>query len=131
MASSEPERHRQRSQQIALAVFLTGVGLLGCSFLPAFASGSTRWSSDQARQYQDASMQIQKLTHQLAQQSPDTATQSSSVEFKKALDHFQQLQGELSDARSQSGIWAMTLRVVGVVLGIAGITNLIAATPKQ
>ncbi len=131
MASSEPERHRQRSRQIALAVLLTGVGLFGCSFLPAFASGATRWSSEQARQYQEASMQIQKLTHQLGQQTPDTATQSPSVEFKKALDRFQRLQGELNDARSKNGFWAMTLRVVGVVLGIAGITNLISATPKQ
>ena len=130
MAINEPERGSVRSRKYALAAVLVGAALAAISFLPALAGGQDRWTAHEARQYQDASMQIQKLTHDLGSQSPDAASRKTSVEFEAAINRFQDLRIKLDDARARSRIGSTTLRVVGIVLVIAGLANYVAATRK-
>jgi hypothetical protein len=130
MATSEPECGSVRSRKYALAAVLVGAALTAISFLPALVGGTERWTTDQAREYQNASMQIQKLTHELGGQSPDTASRETSVEFEAAINRFQDLRAKLVDARARSRIWPTTLRVVGIVFVIAGLANYFAAARK-
>ena len=58
MASSDHDQ-QQRSRRVAGAATLLGVALIGISFLPAVAGERDRWTNERAREYQDASMQIQ------------------------------------------------------------------------
>ena len=52
--------------------------LVGLSFLPASCDRRERWTNGSSkREYQDASMQIQQLTHELGSQSPDTASRDT------------------------------------------------------
>lgn len=120
MAMSEPKTDSARPQVAALAAILAGLVLAAASFLPTFQSGSEQWTNDRAREYQEAALQIQNLTHHAASQTPDTATRADSEKLDRALTHFQDLQQELESARSQSLGLGVLLRVVGVLLAVGG-----------
>jgi hypothetical protein len=121
MASNEPVSGEKDSRKAGLATAIVGILLVGASFVPALTGSSERWTTEQASAYQDASMRIQKLTHDLGNQSPDSASRDTDVEFEKALDHFHDLRAELNDARNDRGYLKMALRVIGGTLGIAGL----------
>jgi hypothetical protein len=131
MASNEPQLARNRSRPLALGAVLLGVALVAVSFLPVLASGRDRWTNDDAREYQETSMQIQTLTHHLGSQTPETASRDKSDEFKHAVDQFQQLRTKLESAQARSAIWPTTLRVVGLVVGLAGIVNFFSTMQKS
>ena len=100
MASSEIGPGPQRSPKAALAAVALGILLVGLSFLPALAGQRERWTKEQATAYQDASMKIQQLTHELGNQSPDTASRAKEAEFQQAINRFQDLRTELNEARA-------------------------------
>jgi hypothetical protein len=128
MAPSEPPAEAGlRSKWFVVAV-LGGVSLVALSFLPAFASGKARWTPDKARAYQEASVKIQELSHKVAQESPDTVSRATSDEVNEALDNFDQLRHELESVRSQSGLWAIALRAIGICLVALGIAGYVAST---
>jgi uncharacterized protein HemX len=129
MAMSEPKTDSARPQVAALAAILAGLVLAAASFLPMFQSGSERWTNDRAREYQDAALEIQNLTHHAASQSPDTASRADAEKLDQALSHFQGLQQELDAARSQSAGLGMLLRIVGVLLAIVGSVLYVAWRP--
>lgn len=129
MAMSEPKIDSARPQVAALAAILTGLVLAAASFLPTFQSGSEQWTNDRAREYQEAALQIQNLTHHAASQTPDTATRADSQKLDQALTHFQDLQQELEAARSQSLGLGVLLRVVGVLLAVGGSILYVAWRP--
>ena len=131
MASSDLDPDQQRSRRASIAATVLGAALVGISFLPAVAGERERWTNERAREYQDASMRIQKLTHQLGEQKPDTAARHTEVEFQKAMGRFQDLQTELNQARNDGGLLKMTLRAIGGVLGVAGIAYFFASRRKE
>ena len=131
MASSDLDQQQQRSRRVAFAATALGVALIAISFLPAVAGERDRWTNARARESQDASMQIQKLTHKLGEQQPETANRATEVEYQQAIGHFQNLQTELNEARSDRGILKIALRVCGAALGLAGIAYLLAAQRDQ
>lgn len=128
MPQSESQGGTASAARYALPAIVLGGLLLGISFLPSLAGGHARWTKDQALEYQQASMRIQELTHDLGSQSPDTASPATTVEFRAALDHFHNLESQLKDAREQSGHGATVLRVVGLLLAIGGTISLV---PKK
>lgn len=129
MARSEPKADSARSQVGALATILAGIVLAVASFLPMFQSADARWTNDRAREYQDAALAIQNLSHDAGKATPDTATRADAEKLNDALTHFQQLQQELESARSQSLSLGVLLRVVGVLLAIVGTVLYIAWRP--
>jgi predicted negative regulator of RcsB-dependent stress response len=129
MAQSEPKADSARPQVAALAAILAGLVFVGVSFLPTFQSGSERWTNDRAREYQDAALAIQNLSHHAATQTPDTASRADAEKLEQALAHFQNLQQELETARSQSAGLGVLLRVVGVLLAIGGSILYVAWRP--
>ncbi|MGE3241907.1 MAG: hypothetical protein AB7G28_00695 [Pirellulales bacterium] len=120
MASIEPQRGRVSSTRYALPALFAGVALLGLSFLPILASGRDRWTKEQALELQQASLRIQELTHKLGSQTPDTASKRTATDYQDALNHFQDLQTELKDARGRTGSLKAVMRIVGLLLVVVG-----------
>lgn len=127
MPNSESDHVPVRSQRWGVAAIVVGLVLACLSFLPAFSGGSERWTSDEARAYQDASMKIQNLTHQLGSEQPETVSRNSSADFEKAIEDFQELRSKLEEARDRSGLWGTTLRLAGVALLFVGAARLWSA----
>lgn len=124
MPSSDPE---PRSSRTGLAAVLLGMLLVALSFLPAIAGERARWTTERAREYQNASLRIQQLTHELGDQQPDDAGRATEEEYRAAIDHFQDLQAELHQARSDRGLLKTALRVLGGGLVVGGMVRHLAA----
>src|SRR5688572_27432172 len=129
MASIEPKADSARLQIAALAAILAGIVLAIASFLPMFQSAGQRWTKDRAIEYQEASLAIQNLGHEVSAQSPENASRAESEKLNNALAHFRQLQQELETARSESLSIGVLLRVVGVLSAIGGVICYIAWRP--
>ena len=121
MASNDWKDASGPAPAAAIGILLAGLVLTAVSFAPLFQSGSERWTADRAREYQDASLEIQELTHELGGRSPESAKREDSQKLNDALQHFQVLQQELKDAQAQSGGLAVLLRAAGIVLMVVGV----------
>jgi hypothetical protein len=134
MASSKTAPSTDGVRQFSFGAILFGVALFLTSFLPALSAGSERWTSEKALEYQKASEQIQRLTHEVAKQSPDATSRESSDQFQHAIDHFESLRGELEDARGRKGTLATVLRILGgtlAVVGLIGATSTVRRTKRE
>jgi hypothetical protein len=131
MSSSEPDQKRQPRRQFAVASLAAGAVLLSLSFVPALSSGKERWSTEKARDYQQASLEIQELTHELVNKSPDDMSRETSTKYRDAMDNYESLRSQLEDARSRRGTSAAVLRVLGAGLMIAGILSFLSTVRRQ
>jgi flagellar basal body-associated protein FliL len=130
MSRSEPKADSSQPQIASLIALVVGVILTAASFLPAFQPPAERWTTEQAREYQAASLQIQELTHSAASKTPDTATRDDERKMQDALAHFQELQQNLEAARNQSASLAVLLRTAGVLLLIGGAVLYLMTRPS-
>jgi len=131
MSSNDPRHGAESLARFALPAVIVGMALFALSFLPLFTSGRERWTKQQALELQQASMRIQELTHQLGSQTPDTASRQTSQDYRQALDHYEDLQSQLKDARGRSGSLGPVMRILGLLLAIGGAVSFFATKRKS
>jgi hypothetical protein len=104
-----------------IALLVIGVTLVGASLVwPSWLSGRSAWSNDQARRLQSASAEFHHLSHEYGEELSGSATAETPSEFRQAEAEFRELSRQLDAARSRPAHVATVLRLIGVILSIAG-----------
>jgi hypothetical protein len=95
--------------------------LIGLSLVwSTISSGRSRWTDDQALQYQSISAELHGLSH-AHHDEDDEHDEDHAVRLRAAQDKFDQLRSELGAARRRPQQIADVLQLVGIVLIALGV----------
>jgi hypothetical protein len=125
MHRNEP-REPLAVRPIISAVFvIVGLGLFAFSFVwPGSSTRLARWSTDQALEYQAASANLHRLSHEFSRSAGTDKAQQVRAELHKAQSEFDVLRAELDSATARPKQIAMLLRFGGLALAAAGAADI-------
>jgi hypothetical protein len=100
---------------------IVGLVLFTVSFVwPGSSSRTSAWSADQAKEYQAASANLHRLSHEYARTAGTDEAKKVRAELEKARTDFDGLSDELESAISRPKRIAILMRIGGVALAVAG-----------
>jgi hypothetical protein len=110
-------------RQILVGILLLlGLLLLGVSFVGfGYSSSAANWSPDQAREYQAASSNLHRLSHEYAQKAATGEGQKVRAELSEAQQHYQRLRENLDAAIERPKRLTWFARMAALILIAAGI----------
>lgn len=98
-----------------------GLVLFAISFVwPAFSTRSASWSTEQAVEYQAASANLHRLSHEYARTAGTEKSRQVRAELDKAQSDFATLSGDLESAIARPKRLAWYLRIGAALLVAAG-----------
>lgn len=90
------------------------------SLLPAKLLSPSSWSTEQAKQYQAASLKLHSLSHAALHSTPETDRKAQQKELRQADADYKDIRAQLDAATSRPKHIAFALRVFGAGLLIIG-----------
>jgi hypothetical protein len=100
---------------------IVGLVLFAVSFVwPATSTNSTAWSTEQAVEYQSASSNLHRLSHEYARTAGTEKAQQVRAELDKAQSEFATLSDDLESAIARPKRLAWYLRIGAAILVAAG-----------
>lgn len=100
---------------------IAGLVLFAVSFIwPATSTQSADWSTEQAVEYQSASSNLHRLSHEYARTAGTEESKQVQAELDKAKSEFATLSGDLESAIARPKRLAMYLRIGACVMALVG-----------
>jgi hypothetical protein len=103
---------------------IAGLILFAISFVwPATSSRSAAWTTEQAVEYQSASSNLHRLSHEYARTAGTEQSKQVRAELDKAQSEFATLSDDLESAIARPKRLAWYLRIGACVMVLAGATG--------
>ncbi|HJQ79969.1 MAG TPA: hypothetical protein VJ828_08445 [Lacipirellulaceae bacterium] len=100
---------------------IVGLVLFVVSFVwPTASTNSTVWSTEQAVEYQSASSNLHRLSHEYARTAGTEESKQVQAELDKAKSEFATLSGDLESAIARPKRLAWYLRIGACVMVVVG-----------
>jgi hypothetical protein len=100
---------------------IVGLVLFAVSFVwPGSSARNSAWSADQATEYQAASVNLHRLSHEYARTAGTNEAQQVRAELEKARKDFDGLSTDLESAIARPRRLAMFLRIGACAMVFAG-----------
>lgn len=119
------EQAKPPARQSSLAVFLLagGILLLAISFFwPGQSLSRSAWSSEQAQAYQAASVKLHGLSQETVATAGSNNDKANREKLERAEAEYKAIRAQLDSAIDRPKYITYTLRILGSLLAIAGLT---------
>lgn len=121
MTDRKPDRKFDFRPFLAAAALVGGGGLILLSlFLPSLAISRTNWSPEQAKRYQDASIQLHSLSHAAVHAARDGTASETREKLQLAEAEYKAIRADLDSATARPARIALVLRLSGIALLAVG-----------
>lgn len=121
MSTNDADTQPRRVAAGPLVALSIGVVLILVSFLwPSISNGRGQWTTQQALEHQRASAELHQLSHKYDHELAEGNGDAVLDELQAARTEYERLDADLEAARNHPVHFAMVLRILGVLVAVAG-----------